>query len=367
MRTFDSGAGLWSKSWARPVHGAEGGYVVRFAVDGVAAVVVPPEPRDDLVFVSGDTVFPLPAGSEGFEWERYNIAAADAQLAIDHDHERSVRVGPGPEDLTPRYSGERLGLVTLFSRLPLLGERKTRDAVVSEYVEWCNRWGSPGVFAFLFEVAGYRKGREYIKEKRSGRLLSAEELYGRYPEADLGHERYREPVRVEWMSREVELLRHTLTLCVGANGLGDVDESEMRAADGVLRSHLVYAGQGLTGGVPDYLQGAHRRSEDDLLAGWLWVHSSGSRLVFARDFKEGGRPMLVWTFDSFLGALYHLLQEDLTAGQLIRRCADPKCRVFFRPKRDGEYHDLKCRTRVRLAAVRARRNAGGMDIQGEDA
>ena len=42
MRTFDSGAGLWSKSWARPVHGAEGGYVVRFAVDGVAAVVVSP-------------------------------------------------------------------------------------------------------------------------------------------------------------------------------------------------------------------------------------------------------------------------------------------------------------------------------------
>ena len=313
---------------------------------------MPPAPSDELVLVGGDDDS-LSARGRVFEWQPYSIATADAQLAIEHDRERGVYVQKTGV-LKPRYSGERLGLVTLFSRLPLLGERKTRDLVVDEYVEWCNRWGSPGLFAFLFEVGGYRRGREYIKEKRTGALLSDEEFYGRYPEADLGDERYREPVRVEWLSREVALLRHTLTMCAGANGLGDVDEDEVAAADDALRSHLVYAGQGLTGGVPDYRQGASRRSDDDLLAKWLWVHSSGSRLVFARDFKEGSRLVLVWTFDSFLGALYHLLQEDLTAGQLIRRCADPKCRVFFRPDRDGKYHDLKCRTRVRLERRRKR-------------
>ena len=151
----------------------------------------------------------------------------------------------------------------------------------------------------------------------------------------------------------------TLSLKAGdpKTALEQIDKAEVQEADRVLGAELTYAGQGLRRGIPDYDQGANRNAADDVLARWLWVHSSGSRLVFSRDYREGGRPTLVWSFDSFMGALYHLLQEDLTAGQLIRRCADPKCRVFFRPDRDGKYHDLKCRTRVRLAAARARKKA----------
>ena len=345
---------LWPTSWARPRVWSEGPEPVRFAVSDDGEVILPPD-RGQLMRV-------VVAGHEGsmdseqLAWQSYSIAAADAQLAVDHDRERGVQ-DPHTGLMKPRYSGERLGLVTLFSRLPLLGERKKRDDVVREYVEWCNAWGSPGLFAFLYEVAGYRRGREYVRDKRSGTLLTDEEFYGRHPEADLGDERFREPVPVEWFSREVALLRHALTLCAAAAGLGDVDKAEVQEADRVLGAELTYAGQGLRRGIPDYDQGANRNAADDVLARWLWVHSSGSRLVFSRDYREGGRPTLVWSFDSFMGALYHLLQEDLTAGQLIRRCADPKCRVFFRPDRDGKYHDLKCRTRVRLAAARARKKA----------
>ena len=75
------------------------------------------------------------------------------------------------------------------------------------------------------------------------------------------------------------------------------------------------------------------------------MHGGGTRLAFSYNPRSGSREA-IWLFDSFLDALYHLLLEDVTAGQRNRRCADPKCGQFFRPKRDGVYHDERCRRRV---------------------
>ena len=92
------GRELWPKSWARPRQAASGGYVVSFTADRNLEVIASPEERSDLVLVAEGVEHPLPAGSEPFEWQPYSIAAADERLAREHDDERSVRTGPGPQD-----------------------------------------------------------------------------------------------------------------------------------------------------------------------------------------------------------------------------------------------------------------------------
>jgi len=409
MRTSGERRASWLTNWARPRVWADGPEAVQFTVAANGDVILPPTvggPRHVLLDgVDHKTDEPVQAAAgvideEQFAWEPYNIADAHVRLEAEHDAARSAPDGPNPERRKPRYSEERAGLYTDFSRLPVLGEGEPHDKVVSEYVAWCNRWGSPGLFAFLFTIAGQRRRKWYIQEKRTGVLSSEGEFYKLYREADVGDERYREPVRVEWLSREVELLRHALTLRMLVQG-HDVDADELRLARDTLLAHLPYpqttitetweddAGRevmvggeegawrpvnelgqdvdpdrvrprerrvllpshGLQRGLPTHEEGVYLHADDDVLAAWLWMHASGSRLAFTRD-PRAHRPACVWVFDSFIGTLYHLLLEDLMAGQAIRRCADPKCRVFFRPKRDAEYHDLKCRTRVRLEADR---------------
>ena len=270
---------------------------------------------------------------EQWAWEPYDIAVADRALAADHEAQRG------------RYSEQRLGLYTAFAALPLLSEGPRREAVVARYVAWCNRWGSPGLFAFLFAAAGRRRGRFYVREKRSGRLLSEDEFFELYPEAELGDERYREPVRVAWLSREISLLRDVLTLCEHMQGAA-VDEKDLSQARDALAKHLgPLPVTGPLGSHPDHRQGVYHARGDEELAHWLLVHSGGTRLAFSYNPRSGSHEA-IWLFDSLLDALYHLLLEDVTAGQRIRRCADPKCGQFFRPKRDGVYHDERCRRRV---------------------
>lgn len=296
---------------------------------------------------------------EQYAWERYSIADEHVRLEAEHDAERGVFDRNRGGVATPRYSEERAGLFTEFARLPALDDGESLSGVVSQYVSWCNRYGSPGLFAFLFATAGHRDDTWYVQERRTGVLKTEAEFYDLYMEADVGDERYREPVRVDWLSREVVLLRHTLALCAEAQG--DESTAEGDAAREALGAASAFVTQGLGFGLPGHEQGVYFRRrvrhleglgvdvadlDDSLLWSWLWVNSGGSRLAFSRDPRTG-RPTRVRLFDSFMSALYHLILEDLTAGQAIRRCADPKCRVYFRPKRRGEFHDLKCRTRVR--------------------
>ena len=131
---------------------------------------------------------------------------------------------------------------------------------MARYVAWCNQWGSPGLFGFLFAAAGQRRGRFYVREKRSGRLLSEDEFFERYPEAELGDERYREPVRVAWLSREISLLRDVLTLCEHLQGAA-VDKKDLDRAQAALAAHLgPLPATGLLGSQPDHRQGvSHAR------------------------------------------------------------------------------------------------------------
>ena len=229
-------------------------------------------------------------------------------------------------------------------RLAVLGERQAREKVADEYLAWCNRWGSPGLLGFLFSPAGIREGEWYLREKRTGALLSETEFFARYPEAELGDRRYREPVRIDDLSREISLFRDVLLLCTQLRGdEADDDDDEIENARaallGELRGDEVGSPQR-----PDYQQGFYVREADRVLWRWLWVHARGGRLSFT-DNPRSKSYETVWAFDSFIDGLYHLLLEDITTGQKVRRCADRKCRVFFRPKRGGAYHDERCRRR----------------------
>gem|GEM_PF-6421132 len=284
---------------------------------------------------SGAAVAATPDGPAGvvldhWTWEQYDILAADRGLAEEHDEHRG------------RYSEQRRGLYLAFAELPLLSEGESREAVVAEYASWCEHWGSPGLFGFLFAPAGSFEGCALISEKRSGELLPETLFYERYPEADRTLERYREPVRVGWFSREVYLLRQTLTLAAALQE--NTHSKEARKAERELRRHLqTVPAPSLSGSAPDHTQGVRQRSGDETLLAWLNLH--GQARLWATYDPRTRHHESIWQFDSFMNALYHLLLEDVTGGQRIRRCADPKCRRFFRPKRNSIYHDESCRRR----------------------
>lgn len=278
-------------------------------------------------------VHTAPGLAEQWSWEGFDIAEADRRLAADHDEERG------------RYSEQRRGLYTDFAALPLPNEGLSRGALLAEYVEWCNAWGSPGFFGFLFSLEGHRRGRYYVREKRTGRLFTEDEFFERYPEAELGDERHREPVRAEWFSREIALMRATLLLCADREAEGPDEETLGRARNELARHLDWLPRQGLLGGHPDHRDGLYHASGEEELDHWLLLHAGGARLAPTYARRSASRDA-VWVFDSFMDALYHLLLEDITGGQRIRRCADPKCGRLFRPRRDSIYHDERCRHRV---------------------
>ena len=122
--------------------------------------------------------------------------------------------------------------------------------------------------------------------------------YAQYPGADVGPERYREPVRVEWMSREIELLRHALTLSMVVQDRVGVARAEREAVRAALSKHLPYVVQGMSFALPAYRQGFYHRSgvhddhdsgeyvterDDELLSRWLWVRARGWRESFTLD------------------------------------------------------------------------------------
>lgn len=331
-------------SWARPRQWSEG-ETLSFSLNEDAQMILPPSmegPRE-VILRDEEGVHDGFIAPEQWSWEQYVISEADEELEREHDRERG------------RNSEERRSLYIAFAALPILGERQTQEGVAQEYCEWCGLWGSPGLFGFLFASAGFREGEWFVQERRTGGISTEREFYERYPEADVGDERYREPVRVEWLSREVELMRHALTLSLVVQGQ-DVDAAEREAAETTLSEHLPYAAQGMSTAPPDYRQGVNLQREDEMLSRWLWAHASRAQLAFTRGSRTCSREV-VWTFDSFMAALYHLLLEDITGGQLIKRCADPKCRRFFRPDRDAEYHDGRCRNRVDKERQRAKKAA----------
>ena len=368
----------------------------QFTVAADGDLVVPPAaggPRQVLLDGVDDyTGAPIHAvgfiDEEQWWWERYDLRAMNDQLREDHDLERG------------RCSEERRALHTDFANLPILGEDGSRGAVAARYVEWCNRWGSPGLIAFLYAPAGVHDGQRYIREKRTGRLLSDDEFDAEHPGLDLGDSRHREPVRIDDFSREVDLLRQVLILCeprptaeesararakllehmpyarvtvteswedeAGRKVRTDVLDGRIRLLNedgqevgrGAFRPRtrtVLHDSDGLFRGLPSHRDGVYPPPEDDVLAAWLWLHAD-ARLAVTFDAKSKRRDA-VWAFGSFMDALYHLLLEDITGGVLIRRCANDKCRRFFRPKRDGVYHDGRCRDRVDKMNQRQRKGA----------